>query len=301
MIIITILFYTILIVTHILLFAFAWYIIPIIYFIWFILWIINKFAVMSVKKLTYYNAIIFGGKGSGKSNLMAFMAYLRRKDKPLSSIEFGFTEVVPPETYFESIAPNNYKNMITGKVQKVIKNEAWEGRPYFDDDTGIRFPSHEDTALKKKYDSMSLFIPIQRHLYNSNTILNVQSIDRVWKILRELQVDGYIKALEVKGWKNIVWNTIPILKNHIRLKIRYYENHAAAEAGMLPFDQTGLADKMLDNVHMSQGRALKEIYESSNGNIKEIKIWIKKKHIVYDTRQFHKTFFGTSAAASLEK
>lgn len=297
----TIFITTIFIILHVLLFAFAWYVIPIIYLIFGIWWLINFFNILKVKKLSTYNLIIFGGKGKGKSNIMAFMVYLQRKRKPLSSIPFGFSEVLSPEVYFNSIAPNTYKNMITGDIKTINKNESWEGRTYFDDDTGIRFPSHEDTSLKQKYASMSLFIPIQRHLYNSNTILNVQSIDRVWKILRELQVDGYIKAIGVSGWNNFIWNHIPVLRSLIRLKIRYYENHAAAEAGMLPFEQTGLADKALDGIHMSQGRALKEIYESSNGIIKEITIYVRKSHIKYDTRGFHKSFFGVSAAASLEK
>jgi hypothetical protein len=295
------LFYSIFIILHIIIFVIAFWLLPIIYLIFAIWWLINKLSILKVAKLSTYNLIIFGGKGKGKSNIMAFMVYLQRKTNPLSSIPFGFSEVLDPKTYFESIAPNDYKNMITADIKQVIKNEKWEGRTYFDDDTGIRFPSHEDTSLKLKYKSMSLFIPIQRHLYNSNTILNVQSIDRVWKILRELQVDGYIKAISVQGWKNFIWNSTPILKNLIRLKLRYYENHAAAESGMLPFEQTGLADKALDGLHMSQGRALKEIYESSNGTIKDIVVWVKKSHIKYDTRGFHKQFFGYSASASLEK
>lgn len=283
------------IIINLSLFALAWWTLPILYSIIGIFALINLFAIMTTKKLATRNLIIFGGKGKGKSNLMAFMVYLLRKQPPITSIPFGYGEVISPEVYFNSIAPNTYKEMITGQITKIQKVNEWEGRTYFDDDTGIRFPSHEDVALSRKYQSMALFIPVQRHLYNSNTILNVQDIDRIWIKIRELQVDGYIKALSVNGWNNIIWNSIPILNKYIRIKYRYYENKRAAEEGMLPFNQTGLADKALDGVHMSQGRALKEIYNSSNGQIKEISVFVKKSSIIYDTRAFHNTFFGFKA------
>lgn len=252
---------------------------------------------MQLHKFAKQNITVFGGKGKGKSSLFSTMIYLDRKNKPLSSIPFQYSEVVEPKEYFNSISPNTYKEMIDDKITIVNKNKEWEGRTYFDDDSGIKYPSHEDKKLTDKYASMALFIPIQRHLYNSNTVLNVQDIDRVWIKIREMQVDGYIKALGINGW-SWLWHQIPFIRNYVRIKFRYYENHNSAEQGMLPFSKLGLVNEGISPLYLTSGAATKEVYEAQNGVIKDYAVWVLKKNIQYDTRYYHKKVFGFGANES---
>lgn len=289
--------YTLAILLHLLIFAFAWFLLPVLFIFYFVLWVINTLNQIYTLDLSHINGIIFGGKGSGKSSLTAAMVYLNRKINPLGSVDFGYNEVLNPDTYFNSIAPNTFKDMISGTIKTVIKHTTWEGRTYFLDDGGIYFPSHEDKDLTDKFKSMALFVPIQRHLYNSNTIINVQDLERIWVKIRELQVDGYIKAVHVWGFKSRLWNVIPFLHKYVHIKYRYYETKNSALMGMLPYNRSGLVDKMSDGLHMSQGAVTKELYNATNGNIVEKGFFIKKKSIKYDTRLFHKKFFGNSIAA----
>lgn len=255
--------------------------------------LIIKLKHMTYLKYATQNVIIHGGRGKGKGLLFQYV-YLKEREI-LSNVPFGKkTTLVQPSKYFNSIAPNTSLKMIKGEHAIVQKNEAWEGVPYFLDDTAVYFPNYNDNQLKVIYPSMSLFLPIQRHLYNSYTIINAQDINRTYKILRELQTDGYIKALGTYG-TGYIWNRLPVLRKYLFVKWRYHENLESAINNRLPFEKLGMINRGTERIYTSTASALKEQYEGQNGHIQDGYIWIKKKHIEYDTRYFHELIFGVKA------
>ena len=239
------------------------------------------------------NTIIHGGRGKGKGLLFQYLAL--KQSKLLSNVSFGSnTTVIPPKAYFESITPNDAKKMVEGKQVIVKKNDSWEGVPYLLDDSAVYLPNYLDNVLKIIYPSMSLMIPIQRHLYDSWTCVNVQSIERMYKILRELQTDGYIKALSTSG-KGYIWKRLPFVRKYFFVRWRYHENLDSALNNVLPIEKMGLLNRTADPLYTTSAEAMRKVYEGQFGVIHDGFIWIKKKHIYYDTRVFHETLFGYKA------
>lgn len=258
-----------------------------------ILKLIIVFKHRQFNNLIEQNVIIHGGRGKGKGLLFQF-SILNQK-KVLSNVPFGEnTKILNPSIYFNSIKPNDTDNMINDKVSIVQKVQEWEKVPYYLDDTAVYFPNYNDTQLKKIYPSMSLFIPIQRHLYDTYTVINVQDINRVYKILRELQTDGYIKALQTIG-KGYIMQRLPYLRKRLIVKYRYHENLESAINNRLPFSKMGLINRTTDSLYTSSASAMKESYNGQNGEIKDGFIIIKRKDIKYDTRYFHEKLFGYKA------
>lgn len=258
-----------------------------------ILKLIIVFKHRQFNNLIEQNVIIHGGRGKGKGLLFQF-SILNQK-KVLSNVPFGEnTTILNPSLYFNSIKPNDTDNMINDKVSIVKKVEEWENVPYYLDDTAVYFPNYNDTQLKKIYPSMSLFIPIQRHLYDTYTVINVQDINRVYKILRELQTDGYIKALQTIG-KGYIMQRLPYLRKRLIVKYRYHENLESAINNRLPFSKMGIINRSTDSLYTSSASAMKESYNGQNGEIKDGFIIIKRKDIKYDTRYFHEKLFGYKA------
>lgn len=255
--------------------------------------IIIKIKHMQFLNYAEGNTIIHGGRGKGKGILFQYLAL--KQSEILSNVYFGTNTIITdPKQFFESIKPNTSKMMVEGTHQTVIKNDKWEGVPYLLDDTAVYFPNYLDNLLKSIYPSMSLMIPIQRHLYDSWTCLNVQDIERVYKVLRELQTDGYIKALKTMG-KGYIWNRLPVLRKYMFTKWRYHEKIDSAINNVLPFSKLGLINRTSDPLYTTTASAMKEVYEGQNGVIVDGFIFLKKKHIYYDTRYFHKVLFGYSA------
>lgn len=240
------------------------------------------------------NIILFGGRGSGKSLTQQYLIFKDRDNKPMGNIDFGYNEVVSPYKFYEHISPNDSRRMINNTLVLVKKIKDYEGRNYYFDDTNSYAPNTEDAYLKKYYTSMSLFILIQRHLYNSYTVMNAQSLERMYKNLRELQLDGYVKALGHRGW-GFVWSRLPVLRGFVRIKVRYYSQYESALNGQLPFEKIGAVNKGLEMGGMgytTSAEATKKMYEATNGMIKDFALWFHKKHLRYDTREYHKHIFG---------
>ena len=266
-------------------------ILPVVYLIIKLVIKIGHIKFLSVARA---NVIVHGARGSGKGHLFQYVAI--KEPQILSNVYFGDNTIItPPKAYFESISPNISLDMIENKSVIVKKNEAWEGVPYFLDDVSVYFPNYLDDRLKKLYPSMSLFIPIQRHLYNSYTIINVQSIDRAYKILRELQTDGYIKALKTWGY-GYIWCRLPIVRKYTRTAYRYHEQLDSALNNRLPFDKLGLMNRTTSPIYTTTAEALKEQYTGQNGIIFDGAVWMKKKHRYYDSRIFHEILFGYKAS-----
>lgn len=256
-----------------------------------VFWIIRFLSTSKFKKYSNGRIIVYGGLGKGKSLLFSRMISLD-KNKPLGNVDFGYNEIVHPKKYFESIAPNTFKNFISNSIIKQNKVESWEGRNYYYDDSNTYMPNLDDNYLKKEYPSMASFLLIQRHLYNSTTKINAQTVERMYILLRELQMDGYIKARFTLGFQRII-RSLPIFNKFVFVGYYYYELDEAR--GKLPYSEIALLDKMASPLHVGAGRALEKIYNAENGNIVGGVITIPKKSLKYDTRYFHELVFGFKA------
>lgn len=265
-------------------------ILPLIYLVVFL---VNKLRIHRFYKDIKANTIVYGGRGSGKGLL--FQKAIASEKKAFSNIPYGDNvEIVSPKEYFGSITPNTAQQFLEDKVTVIDKNKGWEGVPYYADDSTIFFPNYLDSILKKNYPNISLFLPIQRHLLNSYSVFNAQDINRIYIHVRELQLDGYLKALNTKG-KGFVWNRMPVLRRYMRVKYRFYENVESAVGGLLPFEKLGILTKGVSPLYLTAGEATKEQYEAKNGKIRENIVWINKKIIKYDTRYYHNVFYGEKA------
>lgn len=262
-----------------------------IYLIYPIVWIYFYLQGNKLKKHGQSNIIVFGGKGSGKSLLFQKLIIME-SNRPLSNIDFGYNDIVNPHTYFQSIAPNDSKKMITNKLVIVNKNPLWEKRNYYFDDTNMFASNTEDAFLKQYFTSMNLFILGQRHFYDSCTILNAQSLDRIYKNLRELQLDGYISVQYQIGFNSRLISSLPIFKKYVFINYIYYKNYETARMGKLPYKEVAFLDKMMSAAHVGSGRALEKIYNAENGKIYRSTVVLKKKSLKYDTRVYHQWLFG---------
>lgn len=271
-------------------------IVPVLYMIIKLIIKLNHFKFL---RYVSANTIIHGGRRKGKGIMFQYMAL--KVGSCLSNIDWGYNStVVNPRDFFESIAPNTTIDMINGTNVVVEKNEFFEGKPYLLDDVSVYFPNYNDNLLKKLYPSMSLLLPIQGHIYASWTCINVQNIERSYKILRELQMDGYFKALGTIGF-GYIWSRLPIVRKYVRTKYRYHEKIDSAIQNILPFSKLGLVNRTSDKLYTTTASAVKEQYDGTNGMIFDSAIWLKKKHIKYDTRIYHEEIFGYKAPNQLKK
>jgi len=262
------------------------------------LWLLIKLiSYLKFKKLVSKSIIIYGPRGAGKGIL--FNVAIRYYDAVLSNMDYGLNcTIVSPYDYFESINPNSFKNAITNEWVTVEKNHFFEGKPYFLDDTSVYFPNTEDSYLNKTYKSLPLTVTVLRHLYNVPLIINAQDLERPYKRLRELQLDGYLKALRTIGF-GFISSRLPIIRKYAITSYRYYETLNSSLSGLLPFSKLGIINSGSDGLYTTTASALKKQYDATNGTIFEGTVFIKKKHLSYDTRYFHSVIFGQPAIKGL--
>lgn len=238
------------------------------------------------------NGIIYGGRGKGKGLLLN---YIIRKDnsKPYCNVKYGDAELLTNiADYLNSIDPLTINDFINGTIKHIPKKQYFEGRNIYLDDINVYLPNWSDSELKKKYPSLPLLLAINRHLYNAHCIITTQDRERPYKILKELQSDFSIKAIDTKGF-GFIWNSIPILRYYVTTKYIYHELPKSAD--MLPFKALGVINEGAKHGYLTSGQATKEVYEATNGVIKYGRCIQLKKHIRYDTRYFHNIVFGTDA------
>ena len=227
-----------------------------------------------VKQFERNNVIVFGKKGSGKDMLFQQIINARKKHH-YSNISYG-NKTLPIVMNDISLWPNTYEEMINGKITKVKPNLN-ERYDIYISDAGVMLPSQYDWLLHKKYPSLPLLYALQRHLYASNMHVNVQSLSRVWKPIREL-ADGYVQS------ESIFW----IGPIYFQL-ITYYDRYESAERSLLPMKRrivNGMSDAIADQ------------YIATNGLIKPMFLIGTKKRIKYDTRYFREVFFIKPSGAS---
>lgn len=220
-----------------------------------------------IKVFKRNNVIVFGKKGTGKD--MLFQAVInKRKEIHYSNILYTKSKTLLLKINEITLFPNSYENLINDNVEKIDPNLD-EKLDIYLSDGGTYLPSQYDYMLHKKYTSLPLFYALQRHLYNSNFHVNVQSLSRLWKPLREL-ADGYFK----------MERTIFIGPLYI-ISLTYYDRYESAEQSLLP-----MTDKLLNQVN----NGLAAQYKATNGIIKPMFLIGLKRKVFYDTRHFKKVF-----------
>jgi hypothetical protein len=220
-----------------------------------------------IKVFKRNNVIVFGKKGTGKD--MLFQAVInKRKEIHYSNILYTKSKTLLLKISEITLFPNSYENLINDNVEKIEPNLE-EKLDIYLSDGGTYLPSQYDYMLHKKYTSLPLFYALQRHLYNSNFHVNVQSLSRLWKPLREL-ADGYFK----------MERTVFIGPLYF-ISLTYYDRYESAEQSLLP-----MTDKILNQVN----NGLAAQYKATNGIIKPMFLIGLKRKVFYDTRHFKKVF-----------
>lgn len=262
--------------------------------VWFVLWFIFMiYKVISQRRLNDAvkgNTITYGGRGKGKG--IIYQSVMSTEKKAMSNIPYGDNvEVVKPIEYYNSINPNTALKFLKGEVTVIEKENRFEGVPYYLDDGSLYFPNYNDNAIKALYPSITLLLPVIRHIYGVYNPIQAQTLERLYKPLRELQDDGYVKALGTYG-KSWLWRKLPIIRKYFVVKYRYYENLETALKGKLPFSHLGITNEIAKRLYMTTASALKEQYNAENGLIYQGLVFVKRNKIKYDTRYYHLAFFG---------
>ena len=239
-------------------------------------WLNKRFLVQRFKE---GNVIVFGSKGKGKDLL--FQAVVnKRKDKYFSNVNYGGSY---DSFSFDLIdlAPNTYENMINNDVVKV-PSKISEQEDIYISDAGVYLPSQYDTLLNKKYRSFGLAYALSRHLWLNNIHCNTQSLGRVWKLLRE-QADTYIRCR--RSWS---------IFGFIITEYTIYDKYSSAEN-----DVRAVKSRLANKYSKSEV----DIYNATNGLVKNGWIIQRKRSIKYDTRIFKQKLLiaprDTDAGASL--
>lgn len=215
----------------------------------------------TAKQFEKQNVIVTGKKGTGKDVLFSAIINTRKK-KAYSNIDYGKYTIVKPISFLNTL-PNTYDNLLQNDVQIIEKNID-EGVDYYLSDGGIYLPSQYDVALCKNenYKSLPIFYTLSRHLGDMNVHVNVQNINRLWIKLRE-HADYYITCkycINLGPW--------------MYLKTVHYESY----------------DDCLNNKLPTRRRQSDE-----RGRIEYRRYLIPKRFLTYDTRHFHRVFYGIPA------
>lgn len=226
-----------------------------------------------LKKVTTKDScIVFGAKGSGKSIIFQEIANLNRYGY-VSNTNFGRV-YVPCKPKDISCSPNTWDDVLNGDIKPIVKNEQYERRPVLLDDASIYFPNFAEDKLKKLYASMPVAFALWRHFYDAPIHINTQDVQRTWKLLREQQ-SYFILARGV----------IKLPFGFLYVRYRFYDNIDTASHKIKPF-KAQFGNKF--------ARAEKDKFIATNGIVKNYHFIMHKKHIYYDSRYFHKVFFGNS-------
>ena len=208
--------------------------------------------------------MVCGKRGSGKDTLFSYIVYNKKNN---SNIKINKkTNVINLEQI--NIPNLSRKDLVNGKVGFA----NYEDYKQFENitlisDSGIYYPSFDDTQLKKDYPSFAISIAIWRHLYNSPLHFNCQVHDRLWKLLRE-QIEDIIKCLSCK--RGLLYT---------KLKVRYYENANDCENNLKPLHKSFWRNQEIS------------IENSKRGLIQDFTLLIPNRMITHNTRAFKDIVF----------
>jgi len=229
-------------------------------------------------------------------------AYFHKHPLYLSTINYGYgCRIVSLDEFTLFNKKTNkvltYQDFIDNVPIRCKKLPLYEGLDLILPEAQLYLPNTEFNSLDKRYPWLPIFIALSRHLYNMNILINSQEYVRPWVKIRGQQ-DFYVRALCTYGsgrFMRIISPYLPILRNYLIVKVRTFEEQKSAENNMLPFEGKGAINEISKNAYISSGQATKEVYEASNGIIRNVYLFVKKKDIVYDSRYFHYVIFGTKA------
>lgn len=235
----------------------------------------NYFKILKFKKIyKKNNVIVYGHKGKGKDLVFQWMINKRRKERYVSNTDYG-GNLIPLNLRLMTDINNDFRNFIKEDINKADKIADLESVDWYISDSGVYLPSNEDSYLHKTYKSFPILFALSRHLYNANVHCNLQSLDRLWKPIRE-QADYYLRC---KGVSN--------LGAFLLVRVIGYDNYNDANANLEP-----LKVKLFEK---RETKGQKEIVNSSRGEINKFFILLPKWKIKYDTRAFHKIVFKEDA------
>ena len=243
-----------------------------------------------IKCFTEENCILFGAKGAGK-DLIFNKVINCREQQCYANIPYNKELCVVKDIRDLSVAPNDYKNILNDDI-KIIPKINKECCDYYISDGGIFLPSQYSGELVKNYPSLPIYYALSRHLTNSNIHINTQYLGRVWDKLRE-QAAYYIRALHTTKL-SITFGKGANRREHGVLITSFivYDNYQSALSKMRPFENKRLFEG-------SEGAAAKADFLAKHGNIKEYKIIQYIGNVHYDSRHFHKRFYGYNSPDSL--
>lgn len=241
--------------------------------IWALYWIIKfyngKHTIISC--FSDGNVITFGLKGCGK-DLIFNKAINSRNQNCYANIPYNKELCVVKDINEFSVSPNTFENILDNNI-KIIPKLNKENCDFYISDGGIFLPSQYSNRLIKDYPSLPIYYALNRHLTNSNIHINSQYLGRVWDKLRE-HAAYYIMAVKTKN-----------IFGFLITKFIVYDNYSSAAAKMRPYKVSGL-------ITHSESRANREDFESKHGLVKECYIIQHKSKIFYDSRYFHRKFYG---------
>lgn len=217
------------------------------------------------------NVIVFGLKGHGK-DLIFNKTINSRNTTCYANIPYNKELCVVRSLQEFSVSPNTSLDVLNDEIT-TIKKVNKENCDLYISDGGIFLPSHLSNTLVKKYPSLPIYYALNRHLTNSNIHINTQYLGRVWDKLRE-HAGYYIKAC----------HTAKIF-GFLITRFIIYNKYDSAMSQLEPYKATGL-------IKRSESRANEEDFLSKHGEVKQYYIIQHKSKIYYDSRYFHKKFYG---------
>lgn len=239
-----------------------------------------------VKCFEEENCIVFGPKGSGK-DLIDNKVIESRKEPCYANIPYNKEYCVVRSIKDFSVEPNTYKDILNGSIKKIDKINKEHCDMYISDG-GIFLPSQHAGDLVKNYPSLPIYYALSRHLTNSNIHINTQYLGRVWDKLRE-QAAYYIRAVHTTKLAIKIKN-----KEHGFLITDFiiYDNYQSALSKLRPFENKRLFEG-------AEGAAAKADFIAKHGNIRSYKIIQTIGSVHYDSRHFHKEFYGYNSPDSM--
>lgn len=224
-----------------------------------------------LKRVKKDSLIIYGKKGHGKTLLFSEMSRMDKRTGYLSTTDFKHKGQVIINYDAVNVDPNKWDSVLNNEITQIEKHEDWEKHPVYLDDAGVFLPNFMDSELKKRYPSLPIAYAVWRHLYDAPIYINSQSVDRVYKLLRE-QADGYVncrRTMRLFGLAIICCT--------------YYDRINSAKEELSPMAK-GFLNKF------QKGNWAE--YQATNGIIKDFWIFAPSWRNKYDSRYFHKVFFS---------
>lgn len=215
------------------------------------------------------NYAIGGLRGTGKDLLMSnALARYKNIDSYISNVDYKLKgKNFIPFNALNFDIKNNYDNFLTNNINKYVYPYN-DKIPIYVSDAQLYFPSAYESDLKKKYSGLVNFMPLSRHLGNTQMIVNSQAFNLVWDKIR-VQCDRYILCMSCSYIFGFVF-----------MNVRIYENYDSFIGRVPPYRKP---INLLSNKKKVDIDLHKVSYDATYGIIKRKKLFfINKSH--YDSR-----------------